>query len=685
MKHLNSLFIILMFLVSGNLLAQPLNKATTASLIDAADIAFEERDYYNASEKYKEAYEDDNSVYLAHKIAVCAYEMRDYIRAERYFTRLVKKDRKKQQYTKEIRYQYARSLKMNEKYDEAIEQFNLLIGETEDPKLKELAKLEISGADMAKDMVETLGLSVKNAGRSVNSKTSEYSPVLSPDGETLYFSAMEADDVVILDGTEEDYYMKIFQSKKKGNQWGKREALDYLVNREDYHTGNPAISPDGQRMYFTRSQLEGSYVSESKIYVCTRNDEGWGAAHELVGINGTHLAKHPVVGELFGREVLFFTSNMDGGYGGFDIYYATRKGDGVFADPVNLGPKINTKSDEETPFYWDGELYFSSTGHPGIGGFDIFKSTWDGTGWSIPANMGQGYNSPVDDLYFHLDEAGENGFLVSNRVEDGARSAVGKTCCNDIYTFSITKVMASMVVASLAEKKPLTGTDVQLIDISEKRPKDPVSKNSAQGNKVAFELEQDRVYRIIGTREGYYPDTIEMNTIGLKETKEFTGTLNLKPIPKPPEPEPEPEIEDTFETYTIDQPIELKNVFFVFDDIEFIPGSENDLQIMLDLMNQYPDMKIELYSHTDSRGRDKYNQDLSQRRASASKRWLVQRGVSPTRIRAIGKGETEIRNRCTNGVKCSDEEHLFNRRTEFKIVEGPTTIRIEKQRLRKKD
>ena len=122
------------------------------------------------------------------------------------------------------------------------------------------------------------------------------------------------------------------------------------------------------------------------------------------------MAKHPAPGELFGREVLYFSSDMQGGDGGFDIYYATKKGDGIFGEPVPL-IGINTIGDEETPFYKDGNLYFSTTGLPGMGGYDIFYSTWNGTKWSKPTNMGKGYNSPLDDVFFSLSPDGYSGFL----------------------------------------------------------------------------------------------------------------------------------------------------------------------------------------------------------------------------------------------------------------------------------
>ncbi len=679
MKYIISIIFSFLFIAFSG--AQPLNKSTTASLTEAGDLAFEVGDYYNALEKYKEAYEEDNNTYIAGKRAACAFYLRDYEKAQKYFEVLLRKDKKKQQYTKEYRFLYAKTLKMNGDYEKAVEEFQLALDETEDEKLKTEIKNQLRGAEMAVEMIQPLDLVVAHAGSNVNNKHSEYAPRMTEDGTTMYYAAMEAKKVIVLDGNEGDYYLKIFESKKKGEEWGKGEALDLQVNRENWHTGNPALSPDGRRLYYTRALLEGNYVSQSKIYVSTMGDEGWGPARELIGINGNYKAQHPVVGELFGREVIFFTSDMEGGYGGNDIYYATYKGDDVYADPVNLGPKINTKGNEETPFYKEGILYYSSDGLPGIGGYDIFKTSWDGTGWSIPENMGMGYNSSVDDLFFTVDKEGYSGFLVSNRYDEkkSTKSVAGKTCCNDIYTFNIEKIESSIVVGSFVDKKPLPGTNFQLIEMTNNRPGKTSDKDSGQTNKAGFPLELEKAYMIIATKEGYFPDTVTINTVGLTESKQFTEFLFLKEKPKPPPPPVDP-----YETYTIDEPIELQNIFYKFDSDEFVEGAEDDLRIILDLMNQYADMKIELYSHTDSRGKDKYNMDLSQRRASAAKRWLVKNGIAASRMRAIGKGETEIRNRCVNKVKCEEEEHLYNRRTEFKIVEGPTTFKIEKKRLRKK-
>ncbi len=249
--------------------------------------------------------------------------------------------------------------------------------------------------------------------------------------------------------------------------------------------------------------------------------------------------------------------------------------------------------------------------------------------------------------------------------------------------------------ATFTNKKPLGGINYQLIEMTDNRPGATEKKSSGDSHISLFALELDKAYMLIGQKEGFYPDTLQFNTVGLTDSKQYDKKLNLKPIPKidPPVTTTDPNngnngggsTEPEFETYTTNQPIELKNIFYDYNDDKILTESEPDLQIILDLMNQYPEMKIQLLSHTDARGKDAYNQDLSQRRASSAKRWLVQRGIQAPRIRAIGKGEAEIRNHCTNGVKCSDEEHRFNRRTEFRITEGPTTIQIETKRLKRRN
>lgn len=694
----NILWLFMMFSGLSFLTAQPISRATYDVMVETAETAEAAQDYYNALEWYEKAYEDKNVLSLAVHIAELHEKLRDYQKAERAYKRVVRKD-KKGEYPN-LLYHHGRMLKMVGKYPDAIEALTTFVSMTDDENLKELAESELDGAKMGRDLVDPVnGVTIENAGKDVNSRFSEYSPALLRGGKDMYFSGFNRKDVIILDGKEDDYHAKIYKSTKGEKAWGKPTALDDKINRPGYHTSNVNISTDGNRMYFTRSLLEGNEVSESKIYVSVGGDGSWGAANEVQGVNGEFISKHPAVGELYGSEVLFFSSNMDGGFGGFDIYYATRKGDGIYGDPVNLGPKINTLGDEETPFYRDGMIYFSSTGLPGFGGFDIFSSTWNGAIWSEPLNMGLGYNSPVDDLSYFMDEEGHAGFLTSNRL--GGKSAHGKTCCDDIYTVEIAKVLADLVVGAFDEdRKPLMGARTQLVEMTNNTMGSTNAKENKDGNVFNFNLALETAYAVIVTKEGYYPDTVQFNTVGQTETKSYEKRLYLEKMPPPPPPEPE------YITVTTEQPILLENILYDFDDDKILTAAEQDLSYVYDLMTKYPDMVIELSSHTDARGNANYNEGLSQRRADSARRWLVRKGIKRARIQTKGYGKnqpqtvsakaasqysylnegdvlTEEFINALSGEPAQEVAHQLNRRTEFKIVSGPTSIQISTKELKK--
>ena len=687
MKKLILLFLAIV-ITSGTLLAQPLNKQTPDMMADIGDEEMEKGNYYGALEWYEKAYEDKDlrSIDLQYKIAKLHYILRDYKKSTRWHKRVVEKNIKKGKtnpYLPEALFVYGKSLKMEGKYDESIEQLEKYIAAETDPTKKAMAQNELTGAQMALGMTPVTGVIIENAGKP-NTKLTESSPTLGPDGD-LYYSSFLSNEVTVLDGKQGDYHFKVVKSgkvtKRVKQEYAKGKALTSKINREGYHTGNISFSKDGETMYFTRMQLEGDALGESKLYYSEKDGKRWQGAKEVVGIDGDYLVRHPRVGEHFGNEVLFFTSNMEGGSGGFDIYYATKKGDGVFGDPINVGETINSTGDDETPYYRDGVLYFSSNGHPGIGGFDIFSSSWNGSNWSKPENLGKGYNSPVDDLYFSLDPSGNNGVLVSNRV--GTKSVKSPTCCDDIFLVTIPEVVLELLATTFDEKEqPLNGASIQLIEMVNKKLGDTDRQENANGNNFGFTLGEEKSYMIIAQKEDFYPDTAYTNTVGLTESTTIEKQLSLKPVPPPP---PTPTVvEEEYEDIFTDQPIELSNIYFDFDDDKILPDAEQDLTVILDLMRQYPDMVIELGSHTDAQGNDSYNQRLSARRATSSKEWLVDRGVKSSRIKAVGYGETQIRNQCVNGIKCDDELHRQNRRTEFKIISGPTSIRIKKTRLKKR-
>jgi peptidoglycan-associated lipoprotein len=710
----NHILIIALLLSGFAAVAQPLNRPTYAMMLNTAEEQYEKKDYYRALEWYEKAYDESKDLELVIKIADLSYMLRDYNKAEKWYARALrptKKNKNADQY-EEKRFEYARSLKMNEKYDDAIEEFNKYIAKSKDPVRQELAELEKQGCEFGRIAKPVDGVSITHGGREINGKNSEYSPFLADDNKTIYFAALVGDDIIEVtqktqddgktkvdlgtkdEGTGGDFYSKIYKSTKTEKGWGKPEVLDENVNRPEFFNVNNSISPDGKRMFFNRELLDGHLVTEGKIYMSENTGGTWGAANEVKGVNGDYIAKDPCVGELFGKEVLFFVSNMEGGQGGFDLYYSTYKGNGQYGDPVNLGPKVNSIGNEETPFYRDGVLYFSSEGHPGLGGFDIFMTTWNGTMWSKPTNMGKGYNSSVDDKYFMLDKEGYTGVLASNRISEGSRSVHSKTCCNDIYNVLLKKIEASLVATAydLETKEPLTSVTFELIEMQGETPKTLETKTNTGANNYDAALELDRSYLVIASAENYENDTVRFNTLGLFDSKSFAERLDLKPgrITK---------------KIVRNEPFVLENILYDFDDDKILPPAEGDLQVIYDLMTKYPDMVIELSSHTDARGDDTYNRNLSQRRAESARRWLTAKGIQRNRIEAKGYGESQPKtvdakaaskfpymkvgdvltedyiNKLLPDTVKFEAAHQLNRRTEFKIIAGPTSITIEEEQL----
>lgn len=698
MKSYFSILFLLLFACVA-LRAQPLRKSSREANMEAAEVAMKEKNYYQAVTLLEKAFEEVEDESLLPMLAEMNYQLRDYTKAARYYSRLLRKD--KQNTYIDLRFKYGRALKMNGNCEEAVDEFQKFIGATKDEKLKELAQYEVTGCEMAMSKTKAK-ITPKALDKNVSTGFSEYSPSLYRDG-SLYLVSFDTDEVVIASDTADEKSAKIYKTTKGDKAWNKPEALDQKINREGVQTTFVSFSTDGSRMYFTRAVMKGNEVGESKIFYSQGGGDGWGAAQECTGVNGEYLSLHPVVGELFGKEVLFFSSNMEGGQGGLDLFYATYKGEGVYGDPVNLGPKINTPGDEITPFYFDGTLYFSSNGHPGYGGEDIFFTAWNGQMWSEPRNLGNGYNSSTDDQYFSLDREGYKGFFTSNRPGTN-KSVRSKTCCDDIYEFEVPRIKVDLVVGVFdAGKKPLKGASTDLSQVVTAQQITPVEfKTNTGGNRFDFPLTLDKAYKIRVTAQGYYPDSAQLSTLGIKETKVLEKRFFLRPLPETKVKE-EPE----YDTITTEQPILLDNIVYGYADDKITPESEPDLTLVFDLMKKYPEMVIELSSHTDYRGKDTYNQDLSQRRAESARKWLIQKGIGSTRIQAKGYGESlpkvvnekmaaqnlimkvkdTLNQEFIDNLATKEEQeiaHQLNRRTEFKIVKGPTKIVMKRAELRKK-
>ena len=662
MKRLASVLPIMC--VSFYVFAQPVKDVPRHLHMEVANERMESGDYYNALVHFEEAYKQERSDDVAREIAQLHFKLRDYGRAERWLARVISNDETGQY--PELVLMYARTLKMNGKYEEAVEAYNVYAGMVDDTDLLDVTDREVAGIQLAMDSEAPIELVIEHMGRKVNSRYSEFAPASHPDGD-LYISALPSRDYVLeTDAKFASVYTVPWSERRE--TWDDPEPLPEDINRPGYHTGNARFTDDGTRMFFTRSLMEGNDLVESKIYVSSGSSGSWKPPIEVENLNGEYIATHPTPGALLGNDVLIFASDMPGGEGGFDLYYSLLQG-GEYSRPVNMGPTINTSGNEVTPYFRENTLYFSSDGHPGIGALDIFSSEWDGSAFGDPVNLGAGYNSGYDDWYFTADEGGTRGFIVSNREADGARSVKSKTCCDDIYTFEMRDVVLDLLtsVFDKQSKQPLPGARVTKFEVINNRPGKSESKENPDGNEFNFLLDFDKSYKVTVERDGYFPQEFSFNTVGIYEQQTFTSEIFLD---KAPSAEPETR------TITINEPIRLNNIYYDFDDDKILPDAEKDLEVLLDLMDEYPDMVIELSSHTDARGNDRYNERLSQRRAQSAVDWLVSHGIDPDRLDPVGYGERQILNRCVDGVKCTEAQHQFNRRTEFKIIAGPTSIEV---------
>lgn len=666
-KILPSLFLFICF-QNGN--AQPLKDVPRWMMLEAAEESMAGHDYYNALDWYSQAYTEERDQNLALIIADLQAKLRDYQKAEKWYSRFVTWDRDNA--FPMARYKYAQMLKRNEKNDEAAFQFATFYDLIENDSLKALAAMELQGLDLNWDFEMPIDIKIANPGKELNTAFSDFAPAFSPEDE-LYFTTFDRKSIIKLNGDEEDYHSKIFKTTRDKDKWAKPEPLSNKINREGFHSGNPGISKDGDRMYFTRAKLEGNDLVESKIFVSQRNGSEWGPAIEVESVNGDFISRHPSVGDLFGNEVLYFSSDMPGGKGGFDIYYATLQGGNSTDIPVNLGEVINTSGDEISPFYQEGELFFSSDGRPTLGGLDIFQTKWNGVVWGTPENMGLGYNSTADDFSYTRNIEGNLAAFVSNRKSEEGKSLKNKTCCDDIFIVTKKELIIDLLAVVNKVDGPLIGATIELVELAYGKESNHQSVTNNKGNAARFPLDPDKAYKVTASAKGYFSKSLEFDTEGLKEDQTIQKVLVLEAEP----------VKEEVVTYTINEPIRLNNIYYDFDDDKILPDAEKDLSVLLGLLDEYPDMVIELSSHTDAQGTDAYNDNLSQRRADSARRWLLERGVDPDRIVPTGYGERFILNRCVNGVTCDDNEHRFNRRTEFKIIAGPTSIEIKKSSLKK--
>lgn len=359
---------------------------------------------------------------------------------------------------------------------------------------------------------------------------------------------------------------------------------------------------------------------------------------------------HPALSE--DGQWLFFASDMPGGYGETDLYVVKIAGDGTMSSPANLGPSINTIGNEVFPFFQNGMLYFSSDGHYGYGDLDVYESKFLADGnFSTPRNLGAPVNSNKDDFSFIIDRTNTYGYLSSNRA--------GGKGDDDIYSFVKGKPVCNQSISGMAfdhkTKKPLS--DVTIMAYNSFSEVLGETTTNFDG-KYAIEVPCNKVVKMIAAKPNYSSDDKTVET-----TKENGG-----------------EIKDVnFELSNYDdlvvkkkgvEKVDVNPIYFDYDKFDITPKAIEELSKVVFIMQKFPKIIIKIESHTDSRGKDAYNLKLSDNRAKSTRDYILSQGIDPSRIEsAIGYGETRLINKCKNGVKCTEEEHLLNRRSDFIIIQ----------------
>ena len=435
---------------------------------------------------------------------------------------------------------------------------------------------------------------------------------------------------------------------------GKPEKLSENINTK-YHESSTSFTKDGNTMYFTRNNYfrgkarkSNEKVNGLKIYKAQLIDGNWTNIESMPFNNDDYNVAHPALS--MDEKRLYFASDMPGTYGKSDLFYVDINEDGTYGDPVNLGETINTEGRENFPFISNnGTLYFSSDGHQGLGGLDVFTSNLEATKVAV-TNLGKPINSSRDDFEFIIDENTNEGYLTSNRYN-------GKGD-DDIYKFT-REYCTRFISGTTVDKR--TNAIIPYASVVVLNEKGVEVQNLTSDQNGAFSYEgscKKQTYKVIASKDEFIQSE-ETFKINPSKEEDVVLKLNLKQT----ENEPLPVGKDLFTE------LDLNPIYFDFDKSNIRPDAQVELQKVIDYLKKYPTVNIDVQSHTDSRATDQYNIALSQRRNESTKNWIIQKGnIDPSRISGRGYGETQLVNRCSNGVKCSEEEHQQNRRSMFIVT-----------------
>jgi outer membrane protein OmpA-like peptidoglycan-associated protein len=557
----------------------------------------------------------------------------------------------------------------------------------------------------------------------INSTASEFGPAIVQGN--LWFSAFNQKNIKKINrGITDGVFYDLFSTEIKPEGSVSPDLKPQTDLSEGLHEGPVAFCEKTGELFVTLSnsinpEIKTVWIKQNKntrlrIVMAKFENDKWVIKEEMPFNNPVYSVGHPSI--TLSGDTMYFTSDIpDYGIGGTDIYMSIRK-NGKWGSPINLGETINTKQNEMFPVYYpDGTLVFASNGHPdGKGGLDIYYSCKSDKGFSAPRNLNQ-INSSSDDFGLVLNKTGETGYFTSNRP--------GYKGDDDIFMVTIKKVFYDLkgIVLNESSMAPIPGAVVKLNDcngviISETKSgndgkfsfKAPVGKclkvkaSEPSCNEVTKDVGQ-LTFIELRLRCGCNLDLATLDIDNLKPivakvkfcdnqvltsgdggiinlhvpceysclvTAESDGYLKTTKQITIKGKSSGSVVRDTVLLYKaqINKTFRLENIYYDYDKWDILPASETELNKLVKILQDNPSLKVELGSHTDSRGSDSYNKLLSQKRSDSAVGYILKNGIPKDRIVAKGYGESILINKCKNGVKCSDDEHRQNRRTEFKIL-----------------
>ena len=570
-------------------------------------------EYFEAAAIYRKVYtktspqKRDLRGYIAYRMAECNRLINNTPRATSAYMNALRYDYPDSIVSLRLGQMYQKS----GKYMDAIRHYNdfLLLN----PE-SQLALNGIKGSELAPQWKQNPNRYIVKRMEKFNSRRGEFSPMLYGDKyDQLYFTSSRTpkgankdkdETISAITGQRNNDFFLVKQDEQ-GN-WLAPVELEDEVNTE-FDEGTPSFSKDGNTMYYTYCAQDPEGPRTSEIYVSTRSSAKWGKGTRASIVKDSVTALgHPAVSP--DGKYLYYVSDAVGGFGGKDIFRSRLVGND-FGPMENLGPDINTPGDEMFPYVRDSvTLYFASNGHPGMGGLDLFKATQDSTGkWHVE-NLKAPINSMGDDFGITFEGDKEKGFFSSNRND--ARGY------DHLYSFELPVITIFIEgIVSDVDENPIEDATVRIVGKDGLNEKVLAKKDGT----YRVELERDIRYVMMASARGYLNQTFELKTGPEEKNETYIVDFYLSPISKP---------------------VVIENIFYDFDKATLRPESQKALDEMIKMLNDNPNVTIELGAHTDRKGSDQYNERLAQRRAQSVVDYLIAGGIEKERLEAKGYGES---------------------------------------------